>query len=306
MWTIKLGNMSLAINLNTVKKGIILGLLILLSWQLATLVWLFLPAESVIVSGDNYASSSNKRNKAPVLNIKHITALNLFGVSESFEKTEQQEKQQISAPETSLNLKLRGLRKGHGSIKSSAIIENKDGVQAIYYLGDEIQGYSQVEVYEIYSQHLILERAGKYETLTLFEVLQEEQSKERGVGQRVKPSATKRPLIDKTKNRDLTKRLSDIVGTLKANPLSLNGTMIIQPAEDKYGFQGYKVAPGKDKLLFTRLGFVKGDVITHINNIALDSAGKLVGLMETLSSAEELEVNVMRRGQSKAFRYRVK
>lgn len=293
-------------NLNIVKQSVILGLVILLAWQLANSVWLFFPLESAVSSNNNSVTSSDKINNPPQLNINHIMALNLFGMPEQLGKITGQEKRQINAPETSLNLKLRGLRKGQGTIKSSAIIENKQGEQEIYYLGDEIHGHSQVKIYEIYSQHLILERAGKYETLTLFDVLQQKKSNQVEGEQGIKSTALKVPVIDKTKNRDLTRRLSEIADIIKARPLTLSGRIIIQPLEDENGFQGYKVSPGSDKLLFARLGFLKDDVITQVNDIELDGADKVIPLVGVLSSVEELEIKVTRRGQPLVFKYRVK
>jgi len=289
------------------KQLTLIGAVILLSWQLSALIWLFVPSQSVHANNE-YAQSVNESNVGDnMLNMQGVVALNLFGMPKHIsEKNEQ--KKQISAPETSLNLKLRGLRKGQGAVKSSAIIENARGVQDIYYLGDKLDGYPLVTVHEIYPQRLILERTGKYETLTLFDFLQQKKQPEIATTYIDIPVAivAKTPIIDKTRNHELSKSLSTIAETLQSNPLSLNGTMAIEPFEDGSGFQGYKVSPGQDKLLFVRLGFVKGDILTKVNDIELDSSGKILSLMGTLSNTEELEVKVMRKGQPLIFRYKVK
>lgn len=88
--------------------------------------------------------------------------------------------------------------------------------------------------------------------------------------------------------------------------MSLNGTMIIEPSENDGVFQGYRVAPGSDMVLFARLGLLKGDIITQVNDVELTSSGKIMSLMGELSSASELEIKVLRRGQPMAFRYSVK
>ncbi len=300
--------MCLALNLNNVNKVqqiIALGLVSLLVWQLASSVWFFVSPEPPAQT-HGMAFSPSATNKIHPLDIKHITALHLFGVPTFLEQGTDQENRQIIAPETSLNLKLRGLRKGQGSIKSSAIIEDQQGVQALYYLGDEVHGHSEVKIYEIYSQHLILERAGKYETLTLFDVLQQKKSNQVEGEHVLKSTGFDLRVIDKTTNRDLTRRLAEVAATIKTSPLSLKGRMNIQPLTDKNGFQGYKVAPGNDKLLFSRLGFLKDDVITHINDIELDGPDKVIQLVGVLSSVEVLDIKVRRGRQPLLFKYSVK
>lgn len=301
--------MSLAINLNIMKQGILLGTLTILLWQLAILVWLFFPHGEL--KSAEIETPKQMNIKSASFDIRSVVALNLFGYPQKVGRNSRQgqDEKQISAPETSLNLKLRGLRKGQGNIKSSAIIEDSRGVQNIYYLGDNIQGQSQVSIYEIYSQRLILKRSGKYETLTLFDVLKKT-SKSETSEEKVKiitaPQKANVPVIDKTRNGELTKSLAEISNKLQSNPLSLNGTMIIEPAEDDSGFLGYKVSPGRDRVLFARLGLVKGDVVTQVNDVELNSSGKIMSLMGALSSSDELNIQVMRRGQPLAFRYKVK
>jgi len=303
--------MKLNANFPFFKQIITLSVVACLIWQLSILIWFVVPitseASSVAGEVEKIAVAQSKQQS---INMRQVAALNLFGLSAGVNRAKSPTIKQITAPETSLNLKLRGLRKGQGIIRSSAIIESSRGVQDIYYLGDNIQGHSQVKVHEIYSQRLILQRAGKFETLTLFEVLKQSKLPEAEVKsdpqKAVMPPKARTPIIDKTRSKKLTESLSSIVDTLKTSPLSLNGTMVIEPAEDNGEFQGYKVAPGRDKLLFARLGLVKGDVITQVNEVKLTSSGKVMSLMGILSSADELEVKVLRRGRPLAFRYKVK
>jgi len=302
--------MKLTTSLLLFKQSITISVIAYLIWQISILVWLMVPVQAETVDGmHNVFAPLSVGGQQDAINMKQVATLSLFGQPARTTQTNIVKQKQITAPETSLNLKLRGLRKGQGSIKSSAIIENTRGVQEIYYLGDTIDGHKHVKVYEIYSQRLILQRAGKFETLTLFEVLQQENNSEVVVNKpekEIEPSKARVPVIDKTKSKELTESLSMIADTLKSSPLSLNGTMIIEPSENGGVFQGYKVAPGRDRVLFARLGLVKGDIITQVNDVELTSSGKIMSLMGTLSSASELEIKVLRRGQNLAFRYKVK
>jgi general secretion pathway protein C len=300
--------MKLTLSLSLLKRLLTLIVASYCAWQFSTLLWLFVPVQSdAAIIRPNIQSMSQV--KPSTINMNQIVALNLFGsvVQNNLQSVDKQKL--ITAPETSLNLKLRGLRKGQGKMKSSAIIENDQRVQNIYHLGDAIEGQNKVIIYEIYSQRLILQRAGKFETLTLFEVLQQKNNsaiEEKKLEKEIEPAKARVPVIDKTTSKKLTESLSTIVDTLKSSPMSLNGTMIIEPSENDGVFQGYRVAPGSDKVLFARLGLLKGDIITQVNDVELTSSGKIMSLMGELSSVSELEIKVLRRGQPLAFRYSVK
>jgi len=305
--------MKLSQSLILLKRTILVSTVAYISWSLASVVWLVLPVESVMADKLTTQILSMQENKPVDLNINNVVALNLFGISEAKTTNQRVIKEHIVAPETSLRLKLRGLRKGQGNIPSSAIIENSKNSQDIYYLGDEVPGSSKATIYKIYSQRLILKRGGKYETLTLFEILQQKNNNQTKDAKQVDnksidTSAVKRrtPMIDKTRNKALTNKLTEIAEKVGNSPLSLSGTMIINPVENDNGFQGYRVAPGGDRLLFAHLGFKKGDVITSVNDVQLDSAGKIMSLMNVLSSAQELEIEIMRGSQPLAYRYKVR
>jgi len=300
--------MRLITSLPLLKQFITLSVTIYLMWQLSILVWLAVPAHADDLNKHNVYALSLTESKQVTIDMKQVAAFNLFGLSTKASQINTKKEKQITAPETKLNLKLRGLRKGQGTIKSSAIIEDSRGVQNIYYLADTIDGHKLVSVHEIYSQRLILKRSGKLEALTLFDVLQQAKSEvQKDSKEKIAlPQMTRVPVINKTRNKELTQSLSTIADTLKTNPLSLNGTMIIEPSESDGAFQGYKVSPGRDRVLFARLGLVKGDIVTQVNDVELTSSGKIMSLMGTLSSASELEIKVLRRGQNLAFRYKVK
>ncbi|NOQ77645.1 MAG: type II secretion system protein GspC [Methylococcaceae bacterium] len=284
-------------------------MIVYLIWQLSLLTWLLVPVDHVIAANFSFNDNVAQRHKQPSFNVSEIIALNFFGAASSPTSIKQFNKQQISAPETSLQLKLRGLRKGQGAIPSSAIIENGRKIQDIYYLGETVPGNSKATIHEIYSQRLILKRGGKYETLTLFEVLQKKNN-EKTPALASMPveiiKAKRAAVIDKTRNKALTEKLTMIVDKFDTNPLSLSDMMVIKSVESDNTFQGYAIAPGKERVLFAHLGFKKGDVITAINDVKLDNPGKIMSLMSILSSAQELEVKIMRGNQPLIYRYKVR
>jgi type II secretion system protein C len=293
-----------------IKYAVTAVVCLFLLFQLANLTWLLILSD-INVNADESLPNMNQpkvRFEFTEVDIAYLADSHLFGMPKRLDH-EIKTPSIIQAPETKLNLKLRGLRKGQGRIQSSAIIEDSNGIQDIYYLGDEIKNHSNTTIHEIYSQSLILKRLGGFETLTLFEVLQNSQNKKIDIPEvtEKKIQKTKRPpLIDKTRNNQLTQQLVDIKNKIKTSPLSLSGMMVIEPIEENSGFKGYKVSSGSDKVLFARLGFVNGDVITQVNDVELDRPGKIMSMIGMLDSEVELEVKVSRRGQPLIFKYQLK
>lgn len=190
--------MKLTVSLSLLKRLLILTVASYCAWQFSTLLWLFVPVQSdaAIITPSIQTMSQVEPS---TINMTQVVALNLFGSAVQNNLQSADKQKQITAPETSLNLKLRGLRKGQGKMKSSAIIENDQRVQNIYHLGDVIEGQNQVTIYEIYSQRLILQRAGKFETLTLFEVLQQKNNsavEEKKLEKEIEPVKMRVPVID--------------------------------------------------------------------------------------------------------------
>ena len=61
-------------------------------------------------------------------------------------------------------------------------------------------------------------------------------------------------------------------------------------------FSGFRIAPGKNRVLFGRLGLRRNDVITAINGIPADQNNAFM-FIEQLSSASEISLDIKRGGQ---------
>jgi len=110
------------------------------------------------------------------LNINNIVNSGLFGEVKPIDK-QQIEIPHSDVPETKLNVKLKGLRYGDGGIPSTAIIEGANSQQVVYQQGDTLIDNDDVTVYQINVQYLILKHKGRYEALTLFDVLEQNNRK---------------------------------------------------------------------------------------------------------------------------------
>jgi general secretion pathway protein C len=284
------------------RRALVLIMMLVIAWNGANLVWLCIsqvqaddgvknnalkPSQHVAVSTTNY-------------NMASVSQLMLFGSplprQASFKTAQKVERK---APETKLNLKLVGLRLGAGSIQSSAIVQGPDKKQNIYYEGDELPSGKAV-VDEIFSQHMIISRQGKYETLTLFSLKSENKDK-----QQVEVTKGEQ-VTDLTSNSFITKKLVKYKQLALKDASALNGMMKITPVMNGDTMLGYRLSPGFDARLFGRAGLKRNDVLTEINGVKLDSQNKMFSLMSKLAFTDVLDITIQRSGQPMSFRYKFK
>ena len=284
-------------------KLVTLTMIVWLVWGLATLTWLVgTDAQANNEYVNNFSLAQQKNKPAPrKYNIRSLSELHLFGKPQWILATPSQPKlANIKAPETRLNLKLMGLRRGSGSIPSSAIIEGPNKKQEIYYIGDKLPSGGAV-VEEIFIQHMIISRQGKYETLTLFTVLSTKQ-----VSEPVKEEVSTPNFTDLSSNKFITKKLNKYKGIALKEPSALNGVVNIKPVVDGEEFIGYQLSPGIDSIFFYRAGLKRGDVVTSINGVKLDNPNKVLSLMSSLALSSDLDLTIDRGGEPLSFRYTFK
>ena len=269
---------------------------------LATMTWLLVDDAQANNVVNNISANRQFPSRGLVkYNIRSIAQLNLFGKVESSGKIIQGSKlANIKAPETRLKLKLMGLRRGSGSIKSSAIVEGPDKKQAIYYIGDKLPSGGAV-VEEIFIQHMIISRQGKYETLTLFTVLNSKQ-----VSDPVKEEVSAPSFTDLSNSAFMTKKLNKYKKLALKEPSALSSVVDIQPLLDGDDFIGYKLSPGVDSRFFQKAGLRRGDVLTSVNGVKLDSPNKVLSLMSSLALSSDLDLTIDRGGDTMSFRYTFK
>ncbi len=144
-----------------------LGLLVVLGLLLARTFWLIAaPAKSV--NGLTPAPASMVTAPAPAIrlqaNLSLLTSANPFA---SLERAAVED-DTLSVPETSLNLRLQGVRaitSGDGDLQASATIVTPDNRQGVYVVGDKL--LDNVVLSRILSNRVILDKGGTFEALYL-------------------------------------------------------------------------------------------------------------------------------------------
>jgi len=242
---------------------------------LAQLTWrLFpLPAEMAVAATALHQGDSS--GVSP-LSITELTGRHLFGTSLV------QPGGAINAPETTLNLTLRGIF-AIDNARALAIIASGDANEQPYKVGDSLPGGALVR--EIAPDKVILERGGRFETLTL----PKESTSGSDGGM---PGLTSAPA---TASVPLS-RLGEIRNRLRANPAEVMGMNAVHPVMENGQLKGYQLADNPYMPALRAAGLMPGDVVTRVNGISVTDQAKAADVLNQLSTAGRLDLEVERGG----------
>lgn len=260
------------------------------AWILGSMVWLpfthtAVQAWQVQLSNETVSHSS--------VNISDIQKRNLFGQYQQQAATKVVKPVGQDAPETRLALSLVGVVAVEPAQKSLAIIANK-GQQATYGIGERIDG-TRAEVAAVYSDRVVINNAGRNETLMLLDVAYNERTVEKASRHQ---TAAERPNVDYNREEPgESDSLEAIKQKITADPTQLFQYIRLSVLKRDDKVVGYSLSPGRSAELFKSVGLEKGDIATQINGIELteeDAIGKLMPLMQDLT---EVNLTVERDGE---------
>ncbi|MCW8934853.1 MAG: type II secretion system protein GspC [Gammaproteobacteria bacterium] len=250
-------------------------LIIACSYTLSQITWSLIPGDESLAPGKIQPKTGIKQ--APKA-YNEITDAHLFGIfQQSATNTEQ-----TIAPETRLNLQLKGVLATSPMEYGSAIIsKGKNGQEDTYSLGDKV---SSATIKEIYSDRVILERAGKLETLRM--------PKDDNASL-ITSSADTTPSIRDSSPGAV---LSDIRSQILKNPTSFGKYAIPIPYNENGRLRGYRLQPQGDRSLFDKVGLDPNDVIVAVNGVELNNPTKGLKALRSLQSAKSIDLTVLRNG----------
>jgi len=270
-------------------------LLIIASYTLAQITWQLLePAPTAQQSKpvtknirQNQSSNNQLQQKLIQLNNAH-----LFGQANA-PVIKQATK---DAPETTLNLVLRGIFSAQPMTLASAIISSgKRGKELTYGVGDSVPGNATIE--EIYQTHVILMRNGRLETLKL---------PEKSIGGIDNKSSGKgKSALNLNQTPD--RILGDIRRNIMKNPTSFGEYAIPVPVSKNGKLQGYRLRPQKKgRELFKQFGLQRNDIVTQINGVALNDPVQGIAALRKLSNASSINLTVMRNGAETPLQFNIR
>ena len=199
----------------------------------------------------------------------------------------------VSAPETSLNLQLGGLRASDSTnVLGIAFIRAQSGIAKSYRVGDEV--IAGVTVERILSDRVIINRDGVSETLML---------EGRGAGLSVigdESQAVTATSSSTDERPEVQSSLPPITGRV-AGPDVLFTAMSIAETRLDNGTQGYRLSARGDAAIMRQAGFEPGDVLLQFNGTSVANID-VDNLFEELESIDTAILRVDRNGTERTIR----
>jgi len=255
-------------------------LIILIALSAARLFWLAWPA------GDNEltpaTTGSSSQTSQSSVDVDTIASAHLFG-EQSITDRGAEQREIINAPETRLNLVLTGIVSQSNGERSRALIKSGRSDQEGYAVGEDIS--NNVTLHKIYANRVILDRSGRFETLTLESVKQ--------------PKSLKGVKRTQTVSSDLADDLVDVRKKILANPADASKYIRLQPERQNGNLVGYRIYPGADRGLFEKAGLKSGELVTAVNGTPLNNPAASLKLLSNLASADSASVTLERDGQQR-------
>ncbi len=297
------------------KQGLVAVAVVWMVFALVELVWSLVPAPEAPPAPGNVVNplveAAASSGRKPV-NIEEMAGWSLFGDSASDPAVVIPEPEEASlaqgglagiednAQETRLALKLQGIVASSNPDLARAIIEAKRE-QAQYAVGDELPINNRVKLAKILSDRVVIDNAGKYELLLLFNEddfkLTQGASAPQTAASLQRPAVNSARRMDRRGSQDVTQLAENYRRRLYSNPQSLAQVVNIAAVREEGQLKGYRVSAGRDSEQFAAMGFQSNDIVTGVNGIRLSDPGKAMELYRVMRTAKEASFDVLRDGQ---------
>src|SRR6202050_1347131 len=210
----------------------------------------------------------------PGTDVQSVVSAHLFGIAAADPNQDPS-----SAPTSTSNLVLTGTIATQDPKRGVAIVSD-GGPSKVYSVGDNIGGAS---LHSVYLDRVILDRGGSLETLLLPRVL---------------PNAHMAPRAPGASPRTVA-AVENIRRMVQEDPGILDQVMRTVPSYDNAAgkLRGFRAYPGRNRLIFTKLGLRSGDLVTAINGQPLDDPQHSQEVFNTIQSSNTVTVTVERGGQ---------
>jgi len=246
---------------------------VLIGAQLADFTWVLveqLTTDTVQRQQHTQAPQVGKR-KDSRQSVNTIVGRHLFGKVDAVQGVS---KVPVNAPTTNLQLTLNGVFAAGKSDGYAIISEGARDKQKLYHIGDKVAGAT---LQQVLPDHVVLMRNGQYETLRF------PQLKQTGMNVKASAAPVARPAATGQKRMQM-----------------LNLVQII-PVNKRGRLTGYRILPKKNRALYNRLGIRPSDLVVAINGISLLDQKNFSKVMQLLSTANEMDIEVMRQGNKQSL-----
>lgn len=266
-----------AISVSRIAVLLNLLLVVLLAYTLAGLTWQVIAGSSesyvaTVAPPAHTPGTTSRPLSLELLAERHL--LGRAGVAPVAERSEV-----LEAPETRLNLELKGVFAVDRPDAAMAIIASSGRDEQSYRVGQNVAGAATV--HQILADRVILKRGERFEALMLpKDQIPEQGSSPRGGG-----------------GSAAVRTLPGLQARILRNPQQAIGMIDARPVMESGQLKGYRLRPGKERALFAQAGLSAGDVVTRINGIPLSDTARMGELMQQFGSSPRVDLTVERGGR---------
>lgn len=254
-------------------------LLAVAAWQAAVLTWTIVetatstpalpPAQPLSIDGESAAETES---------MDRVAGMHLFGTADV--STDTLAAAAADAPETRLNLKLRGVLAASETGLSRAVISSGSD-EKVYAVGAVVPGGATVEA--VLADRVLLRRDGRLETLRL-----PRDGVDEGISY-TEPEAREETPVEPADFGQMREEIID-------NPTRLSELLRYSPVLEGGQIRGYRIYPGRDRASFAGLGLQPGDIVTAINGSPLSDPGRAMELMNNMTDQSNVILTIERNG----------
>lgn len=259
------------------------GTLVFFGWNLARSIWAVDKVSNVEPLSKAEARSLDIPTMKPREHYEVIVRRNIFSLGDQEARGAKPQKASPQAPvETPLNVRLKGTAVSPGGMALAMIEDSTQRKEDLYVVGDRIQ---DAQIVKILPDHVILQRGGREEKLSLFV--------EGGPkGSRTAPSpqaqAAKQPAPGHQAPQPTRQQvLQTLMAKLRLRPHMQDG----KP-------QGFVIGDVPGGSVFEAAGLKVGDILVGINNEEVRTPNQLLKAYKDASEARELLLDILREGQN--------
>ncbi|CAG0943041.1 Type II secretion system protein C [Gammaproteobacteria bacterium] len=190
-----------------------------------------------------------------------------------------------NAPETQLQLQLRGAVAALDERFAHAIIADSAGNEKVYFIKDPLPGGAVLQ--QVQADRVILSRGGALEALLLPRL---STGGSAGGPRTQAPQPLARRPATPSMQEAVSQNAATITEIIRPQPFMPNGEL-----------KGYRVYPGRNREQFVALGLKPGDLVTEINGMALNNPAQAMETFRSLANTTQVTVTVDRDGQSQTL-----
>ncbi len=270
------------LSLQSVTRILTCLLVVIFAWVAGRLVWSIVePAPAVARWQPLIVSVNTSQQQLPV---NEILSLNLFGRYQANAAPVAVKPVKQDAPQTQLRLTLVGVVASSTPSKALAVVTN-NGKQNTYGINEVIDN-TRATLIAVYNDRVIIRNNGRDETLML-----------EGL-KFTKPSAAP---VSSQRNTSPSNgnaaELAKIKQEILSEPQTLFSYIRLSQVKKDGQIEGYRVNPGKNRILFDQVGLKANDLAVSINGNSLTDPAIMAKLWGELSSASDFTLTVERDGQ---------